>query len=36
VSTIVHLTHGEHADVLRAVDRTPPAVAPAGRALDVR
>jgi hypothetical protein len=36
VSTIVHLTHSEFADVLSTVDRTPPSVAPAGPALDVR
>jgi hypothetical protein len=34
VSTIVH--HGELADVLGTVDRTPPTVAPAGAALDVQ
>jgi hypothetical protein len=36
VGTIVHLTHGELADVQSTVDRTPPTVAPAGPALDVR
>jgi hypothetical protein len=36
VSTIAHLTHGELADVLSTVDRTPPTVALAGPALDVR
>jgi hypothetical protein len=34
VSTIVH--HGELADVLGTVDRTPPTVAAAGPALDVQ
>jgi NADPH:quinone reductase len=33
MSTIVHLTHGEPADVLRTIDRSPPTVAPAGSAL---